>query len=292
MPRKKRSSKSASMLLARRMSIKNTYSWVFLAVFAVLAGFVVYTGYASTPEVASGRTGYCLDDHGNGTGNGNLVDIWSCNGSAAQHWTMSGQNVEVDGKCLDAKGYGTANGTTVDLWACNGGSNQHWYYKGSGQRTVLVNVHANKCLDDTAWGGNGTGMELYTCNGQDNQIWYASSYGASTGGTGSCSNYQSICAAQADAHTQLAKYGWDNQAQYACLDDIYTEESGWRWNAQNPTSPAYGIPQADPGSKMASAGSDWRTNPNTQIKWGVGYIKAVYGTPCAAWAFHVVNGYY
>jgi hypothetical protein len=65
---------------------------------------------------------------------------------------------------------------------------------------------------------------------------------------------------------------------------LWDHESGWRWNADNPSSAAYGIPQALPGRKMASAGSDWATNPLTQIKWGLGYIEASYGNPCNAWA--------
>ena len=60
--------------------------------------------------------------------------------------------------------------------------------------------------------------------------------------------------------------------------------SGWRWNADNPTSSAYGIPQALPGSKMQSAGADWQTNPLTQIAWGLDYINQVYGSPCTAWS--------
>ena len=62
-------------------------------------------------------------------------------------------------------------------------------------------------------------------------------------------------------------------------------ESGWRANAYNTSSGAYGIPQALPGRKMASAGADWVTNANTQIDWGLSYIKGRYGSPCAAWAF-------
>lgn len=81
-------------------------------------------------------------------------------------------------------------------------------------------------------------------------------------------------------------------AQFACLEPLWTHESGWRWNAQNPSSGAYGIPQALPGSKMASAGADWRTNPQTQIRWGISYIKARYGTPCGAWShFQSTNWY-
>jgi len=73
-------------------------------------------------------------------------------------------------------------------------------------------------------------------------------------------------------------------SEWDCLDRLWTAESGWRWSAANPSSGAYGIPQALPGSKMASAGSDWLVNPRTQITWGLGYIQSRYGTPCAAWS--------
>ena len=79
-----------------------------------------------------------------------------------------------------------------------------------------------------------------------------------------------------------AERGW-GEGQFACLDRLWMRESGWRWNARNPSSGAYGIPQALAASKMASAGSDWRTNPATQIEWGLDYIADRYGTPCAAW---------
>jgi hypothetical protein len=69
------------------------------------------------------------------------------------------------------------------------------------------------------------------------------------------------------------------------------KESSWRYDAENPDG-AYGIPQAYPASKMASAGSDWRTNPATQIKWGLGYITGRYGTPCGAWAEELAIGAY
>ena len=72
--------------------------------------------------------------------------------------------------------------------------------------------------------------------------------------------------------------------QFECLDSLWTKESGWDVHADNPTSSAYGIPQALPGSKMATAGADWVDNPATQIRWGLGYIEAVYGSPCGAWA--------
>lgn len=81
-------------------------------------------------------------------------------------------------------------------------------------------------------------------------------------------------------------------AQFGCLDALWTRESNWRWNATNPTSGAYGIPQALPASKMASAGADWRTNYRTQVNWGLSYIKSRYGTPCVAWAHSENVGWY
>lgn len=80
--------------------------------------------------------------------------------------------------------------------------------------------------------------------------------------------------------------------QYECLLTLWTKESGWSSSATNPSSGAYGIPQALPGSKMASAGADWRTNPATQIRWGLGYIKGRYGTPCGALADWNRKGWY
>jgi hypothetical protein len=80
--------------------------------------------------------------------------------------------------------------------------------------------------------------------------------------------------------------------QYGCLDRLWTRESGWNYLATNPSSGAYGIPQSLPASKMASAGADWRTNSDTQIRWGLGYISGRYGTPCAAWAHSQAVGWY
>ena len=98
-------------------------------------------------------------------------------------------------------------------------------------------------------------------------------------------------AAKAYAASRLPSYGWGSD-QFRCLDLLWTRESGWRADAYNRSSGAYGIPQSLPGSKMASAGADWRTNAATQINWGLGYIDARYGSPCSAWAHsEAVNWY-
>ena len=92
------------------------------------------------------------------------------------------------------------------------------------------------------------------------------------------------------ARALLAARGWSGQ--FGCLDSLFSRESGWNPHAMNPSSGAYGIPQALPGGKMASAGSDWRTNPATQIRWGLSYIASTYGTPCGAWAHSQSHGWY
>ncbi|MEU7849672.1 lytic transglycosylase domain-containing protein [Micromonospora parva] len=81
-------------------------------------------------------------------------------------------------------------------------------------------------------------------------------------------------------------------AEFPCLEKLWTKESGWNHKASNSSSGAYGIPQSLPGSKMASVASDWRTNPATQITWGLGYIKGRYKTPCGAWTYFQNNGHY
>ena len=97
--------------------------------------------------------------------------------------------------------------------------------------------------------------------------------------------------AQAIAKALLPEFGFGDD-QFGCLVNLWQRESGWRTNAQNRSSGAYGIPQALPGSKMAKYGSDWRTNPTTQIKWGLGYIAKRYGTPCGAWSNFLSRGWY
>ncbi|GAA3582047.1 hypothetical protein GCM10022198_01580 [Klugiella xanthotipulae] len=97
--------------------------------------------------------------------------------------------------------------------------------------------------------------------------------------------------AQAYASGQVAARGWGS-AQFHCLVSLWTRESSWSYTATNASSGAYGIPQSLPGAKMASAGADWRTNSQTQIIWGLGYITGRYGTPCGAWAHSQALGWY
>ena len=90
--------------------------------------------------------------------------------------------------------------------------------------------------------------------------------------------------AKATAREMAASdYGWGDE-QFSCLSNLWQKESGWSYTAENASSGAYGIPQALPGSKMATVAADWRTNASTQIAWGLSYIDRAYGTPCSAWS--------
>ena len=94
--------------------------------------------------------------------------------------------------------------------------------------------------------------------------------------------------AQQIAKTLLPSYGWNTTTQFTCLVNLWNKLSGWQYNDADPSG-SYGIPQALPGSRMASAGADWKINATTQIKWGLGYIKQNYGSPCGAWSFEQRN---
>ncbi|MET7284776.1 transglycosylase SLT domain-containing protein [Streptomyces sp. NPDC005573] len=97
----------------------------------------------------------------------------------------------------------------------------------------------------------------------------------------------SSSSAQAIAHKMIP-----DAAQYNAFNKIVSHESGWNPSATNSSSGAYGLVQALPGSKMSSVGSDWKTNPATQIKWGLNYMNSRYGSPVQAWNFWQANGWY
>jgi hypothetical protein len=123
-----------------------------------------------------------------------------------------------------------------------------------------------------------------------------SGQGSSTSGQGSSTSSAPVVApdpgsAQHIAYQMMSSFGFSPSSEWTCLDEVWTKESSWQYDAENPSG-AYGIPQSLPASKMAAAGSDYRTNPATQIKWGLGYIQSTYGTPCGAWSHEVNYGWY
>jgi len=115
---------------------------------------------------------------------------------------------------------------------------------------------------------------------------------ASTGsaGSGAPSYTTPAGTAQTFAAKAVAKRGWA-PSEFSCLVSLWNRESGWNTHAANPSG-AYGIPQALPGSKMATAGGDWQNSYETQITWGLGYISGSYGSPCGAWGHSNAYGWY
>ena len=143
---------------------------------------------------------------------------------------------------------------------------------------------------------SGDGQHLDTANGDPAGSVTRDAFGARSAPRGSATAGTATAgiptpgSAQAIALAILTAEGMGND-QFNCLVLLWTRESHWTVTAENPDG-AYGIPQALPGSKMASAGSDWQTNATTQINWGLGYIKGRYGTPCGAWAHSQATGWY
>ncbi|MBP0456429.1 ricin-type beta-trefoil lectin domain protein [Streptomyces montanisoli] len=126
-------------------------------------------GGTSTGQVTSAlNTAKCLDDYTASTTPGAVVDLWDCNGSPAQQWTIGNNSVTINGLCLDVVGNATANGSPVDLWNCNGGGNQRWTVSDG----TLVNPVSGRCLDVPKLAtDNGTPLEIWDCNGGANQRW-------------------------------------------------------------------------------------------------------------------------
>ncbi len=118
----------------------------------------------------TGYDGLCVDDRGAVTTNFNPVQVYTCNGTDAQQWTVvqAGSTLQALGKCMDIDGGGTADGTTVDLYDCNDTAAQVWIPQSDG---ALYNPQSNKCLDDTNYGGSGTQLQIWDCTGNANQQW-------------------------------------------------------------------------------------------------------------------------
>jgi len=117
----------------------------------------------------TGYQGLCLDVRGGGVAPGTAVQVYGCNGTSAQFWTVgSGNTVKAYGECLDVSGGGTWDGTGVDLYTCNGTGAQQWIPQADG---ALLNPQSGKCLDDTGWGGAGTQAQIWDCTGAANQDW-------------------------------------------------------------------------------------------------------------------------
>jgi hypothetical protein len=140
-------------------------------------------------------------------------------------------------------------------------------------------------------GSGGAGSAARTDRRPQQDPAKAKALGLSTGPAVSGQEDLSAQDPQTIAEALLPQFGFSS-SQMSCLVPLWMGESGWRVNAENASSGAYGIPQSLPGSKMATAGADWQTNAATQIEWGLGYIKERYGSPCGAWGFKQGHGWY
>jgi chitinase len=126
-------------------------------------------GGTSASGPITGYQSLCLDDRSASTANFNPIQVYTCNGTNAQDWTVnSNGTLTVLGNCLDVAGAGTANGTKVDLYPCNGTGAQSWTHESNGE---LVNTNSGKCLDDTGFGGAGTQVQIWACADTSNQQW-------------------------------------------------------------------------------------------------------------------------
>jgi Ricin-type beta-trefoil lectin domain len=148
---------------------KAAYAAVGSLVVALLSVLPASPAAAATGQI-SGLAGKCMDVAGASSANGTAVQLYDCNGTAAQSWTRSADGtLRAQGKCLDISAGSTADGAMVQLWTCNGSGAQQWTYTGSRD---LVNPQANKCLDVTGnTSTNGTRLQIWTCTGAANQKW-------------------------------------------------------------------------------------------------------------------------
>jgi chitinase len=138
----------------------------YSSIFNQITGGTTTTG---TTGPITGYEGLCLDDRSASTADFNPVQVYTCNGTDAQQWTVESNNtIQVLGGCLDVDGAGTTDGTTVDYYPCNGTGAQTWIPQSDG---ALLNPNSGKCLDDTGYGGSGTQVQIWSCTGNDNQEW-------------------------------------------------------------------------------------------------------------------------
>jgi len=141
----------------------------YSSIFNQITGSSGGGGGTSTTGAITGYEGLCLDDRSASTADFNPVQVYTCNGTNAQDWTVESNNtLEVLGGCLDVDGAGTTNGTTVDYYPCNGTGAQVWEHQSNGE---LLNPNSGKCLDDTGYGGSGTQVQIWTCDDTSNQQW-------------------------------------------------------------------------------------------------------------------------
>jgi Ricin-type beta-trefoil lectin domain/Glycosyl hydrolases family 16 len=147
-----------------------TMSVAYVAAYSTSGGGTTPPPTGTTGPI-TGYEGLCMDVRGANSANFTPVQVYTCNGTNAQQWTVvqAGSTLHALGSCLDVDGAGTANGTTVDLYTCNGTGAQVWEPQSNGE---LYNPNSGKCLDDTGYGGSGTQLQIWACADTSNQQWH------------------------------------------------------------------------------------------------------------------------
>ncbi len=278
------------------------------ATWATGSGAVVGTGWGGFTQLVSASDGVLYGVTADGrlrwyrhTGGTTGAATWATGSGAVigNGWGMF--------STLVGGPFGTLYGVTAD-------GRLRWYAHDGWLTGRVAWAPASGAVVGTGWGIfarllSGGGGLLYGVKADGSARWYdhtGAATGAVTWATGSgsvlagvdltaismlaadpsvCSGFDpnDVVAVRRVASGVLAGSGW-TAAEFSCLSSIAGNESSWRWNAGTPAG-SYGIPQAMPGSRMATAGADWQVNPITQVRWMLAYVVGKYATPCAAWAF-------
>jgi beta-glucosidase len=244
----------------------------------------------ATGAVVLQNGGKCLDDSKSLTSNGNRIDIWTCNGTGAQKWTVAADGtIRVLGKCLDTTSSGTANGTAIVLWQCDGNASQRWL---AGTDAELYNPASNKCLDDP--GANttdGTKLDIWACNGGTNQHWTLPAGAVTSGIPGKCIDDNGSSSANG---TKIDVYNCNGGGSQAwtiktngtvqvygkCLDvvgqgttvgtniDLWacTGGSNQQWQLKVPAASGLGVELFNPHANLCAGDPSDSTANGTQLK--------------------------
>lgn len=302
---------------------------IFVAVFCVTGGYILFTGtHAATPSglsvIKSGYSGKCLSDWLSNNHPGAKVAISTCNGSSAQSWVRHNDyTIQDNGQCLGSAVTslsGVKMGSNVVMEPCDGRPTERWftYDTHTKRHDWLQMAGTDLCIDSPQFKTtDGTWQQLWNCHVPitQNQIWTITKITSPGGG---CLSNTAADPAQAKCQAKIlmtqAPWKWNPTTQFSCLDNLWNRESSWNRQVMNASSGAFGIAQAlghggshsaayDPvviinGGKASRTVDEYPTTQANaessiaQIKWGLDYIKSTYGSPCTAWQHEVQFGWY
>ncbi len=283
---------------------------IFVVLFAAV-GYYIYQNSraaAGPPEIKSGLAGnWCLNDQSNDYTAKNPVNTAHCDGRDAEFWRVSGTGTNLliqfskdHSRCLAPLDGSVQPHSPVVIDLCNQHASQYWTRLNNGyMNSNALTATGNQICLAVPGGETGVQIRTETCNTNDTQNWKPQHFVdpniAITKDLCKKLNYSGRrCYAISVAVKRIADHhhNWDNNRQRVCLVKLWTQESGWDRYATNPSSGAYGIPQALPPSKMGADANPPKSLPVAQIKWGLGYIHDRYDTPCGAWQHEIDHGWY